>query len=180
MSTTVISDPMVISAVPEAQPATTSILVAQSDVEFAVCDCCGLTEECTPAYIERIRERYHGKWVCGLCAEAIKDEIVRFERLVSTEEAMMKHMNFCKKFNSSGPPPNPAVHLISAMRQILRRSLDSPRVRSTPSSPTKKTSRAIRGGSSGLARFESCFSTLSGVPDGIGIGIEQDATLGIL
>jgi len=177
MSATVISDSIVISA-PETQPAT-SILVAQSEVEFAICDCCGLTEECTPAYIERIRERYYGKWVCGLCAEAVKDEIVRSERLVSTEEAMVKHMNFCKKFNTSGPPPNPAVHLISAMRQILRRSLGSPRVRSTPSSPTKKTSREIRG-SSGLARSESCFSTLTGVPEGIGMGIEQDATMGVL
>ncbi|CAL5372018.1 unnamed protein product [Camellia sinensis] len=32
-----------------------------------------------------------------------------------------------KKFNSAGPPPNPTVHWISAMRQIFRRSLDSPR-----------------------------------------------------
>ena len=157
MSATMISDPMVISA-PETQSAA-SILVAQSEVEFAICDCCGLTEECTPAYIERIRERYQGKWVCGLCAEAVKDEIVRSERLVSTDEAMTRHMNFCKKFKSSGPPPNPTVHLISAIRQILRRSLDSPRVRSTPSSPTK-TNRENR--SSGISRSESCFSTLSG------------------
>ena len=156
MSAPMIIDPVVISA-PETQSAA-SILVAQSEVEFAVCDCCGLTEECTPAYIERIRERYHGKWVCGLCAEAVKDEIVRSERLVSTEEAMAKHMNFCKKFKASGPPPNPTVHLISAMRQILRRSLDSPRVRSTPNSPTK-TITEIR--SSVLARSESCFSTLT-------------------
>ncbi|XP_027336320.1 uncharacterized protein LOC113850136 [Abrus precatorius] len=157
MSAPMIIDPIVISA-PETQSAAT-IIVAQSEVEFAVCDCCGLTEECTPAYIERIRERYHGKWVCGLCAEAVKDEIVRSERLVSTEEAMTKHMNFCKKFKASGPPPNPAVHLISAMRQILKRSLDSPRVRSTPSSPTK-TNTEIHG--SVLTRSESCLSTLSG------------------
>ncbi|OIW04521.1 hypothetical protein TanjilG_13903 [Lupinus angustifolius] len=159
MSATMIGDPIVISA-SETQPAATnSTMVAQSEVEFAICDCCGLTEECTPAYIERIRERYHGKWVCGLCAEAVKDEIVRSERLVSTEEALTKHMNFCKKFNTSGPPPNPTVHLISAMRQILRRSLDnSPRVRSTPASPTK-IHREI--GSSGLTRSDSCFSTLS-------------------
>ncbi|QCE02376.1 uncharacterized protein LOC114167236 [Vigna unguiculata] len=156
MSAPMIIDPVVISA-PESQSAA-SILVAQSEVEFAVCDCCGLTEECTPAYIERIRERYHGKWVCGLCAEAVKDEIVRSERLVCTEEAMAKHMNFCKKFKASGPPPNPTVHLISAMRQILRRSLDSPRVRSTPNSPTK-TITEIHG--SVLARSESCFSTLT-------------------
>ncbi|KAJ7963301.1 DUF1677 family protein [Quillaja saponaria] len=158
MSATIISDPMVISA-PETQPAA-SKLVTESEVEFVMCDCCGLTEECTLAYIERVRVRYHGNWICGLCAEAIKDEIIRCERLISTEEAMTKHMNFCKKFKTSGPPPNPTVHLISAMRQILRRSLDSPRaLRSTPSSPTK-TEPEICG--PGLTRSESCFPTLSG------------------
>ena len=157
MSAPMIIDPMMISA-PETQSAAASILVAQSEVEFAVCDCCGLTEECTPAYIERIRERCFGKWVCGLCAEAVKDEIVRSERLVCTEEAMAKHMNFCKKFKASGPPPNPTVHLISAMRQILRRTLDSPRVRSTPNSPTKTITKIHV---SVLTRSESCFPTLS-------------------
>ncbi|KAF7843608.1 uncharacterized protein G2W53_000513 [Senna tora] len=154
---TMISDPnpMVITPNPETTQAVSSssssssstILVSaqNSDVEFAICECCGFTEECTPAYIERIRERYYGKWVCGLCAEAVKDEILRSERLIiiSTEEAMAKHMSFLNKFKSSGPPINPTVHLISAMRQILRRSLDSPRrgglrLGSTPSSPTSK------------------------------------------
>jgi hypothetical protein len=167
MSTTIISDPMVVSA-PETQAtaaaaaaATTATqLIAQTEVESVKCDCCGLIEECTPAYIERVRERYHGKWICGLCAEAIKYEIVRTERLISTEEAMTKHMNFCKKFVSSGPPPDPTTHLIAAMRQILRRSLDSPRgLRSTPSSPNK-TNGAIRAAA--LARSESCFPALSG------------------
>ncbi|KAF2300927.1 hypothetical protein GH714_018491 [Hevea brasiliensis] len=164
MSATIISDPMVIST-PETQPAAaataTKLIAAQAEVEFAKCDCCGLTEECTPAYIERVRERYHGKWICGLCAEAVKDEIVRAtERLISTEEAMARHMNFCKKFVSSGPPPDPTIHLISAMRQILRRSLDSPRgLRSTPSSPTN-TNGQMRA--AGLTRSESWFPTLSG------------------
>ncbi|XP_019430408.1 PREDICTED: uncharacterized protein LOC109337809 [Lupinus angustifolius] len=160
MSATMISDPIVIPA-PETQPAAiSSIIVAQSEVEFAICDCCGLTEECTQAYIEGIRERYNGKWVCGLCAEAVKYEIVRSKRLISTEEAFTKHMNFCKKFKTLSPPLNPTMHLISAMRQILRRSLDnnSPRIRSTPVSPTKIL-REI--GSSGLTRSESCFSSLS-------------------
>lgn len=159
MSATIISDPMVVSApAPETQ-ATSAKLVAQNEVEFVKCDCCGLTEECTPAYIERVRERYQGKWICGLCAEAIKDEIVRTERLISTEEAMARHMNFCQKFVSSGPPPDPTVHLISAMRSILRRSLDSPRgLRSTPTSPTRKVGE-IRGPA--LTRSESCFPTLS-------------------
>lgn len=155
MSATVVSDPLVIST-PETQPPAVLLGTAQIEVEFVMCECCGLTEECTPAYIERIRERYHGKWICGLCAEAIKDEIVRTERLVSTEEAMTKHMNFCKKFKCSEPPPDPTVHLISAMRQLLRRSLES---RSTPSSPMRKETRMP---GSALTRSESCFSTLTG------------------
>lgn len=134
-------------------------LASQIEVEFAKCDCCGLTEECTQAYIDRIRDRYQGKWICGLCAEAVKDEIVRCEKLISTEEALIRHINFCKKFNSAGPPANPAIHLISAMRQILRRSLDSPRsLRSMPSSPTKKDDGID---STVLSRSGSCIPTLS-------------------
>ncbi|XP_039041140.1 uncharacterized protein LOC120179677 [Hibiscus syriacus] len=98
---------------------------------------------CTPAYIETVCQRYQGKWICGLCAEAIKDEIIRTERLISTEEAMVRHMNFCQKFVSSRPPPDPTVHLISAMRSILRKSLDPARgLRSTP--PISPTGKAIQ------------------------------------
>ncbi|TYI59833.1 hypothetical protein E1A91_A09G217500v1 [Gossypium mustelinum] len=143
MSATIMSEPMVVSAPSPETQATSAKLAAQSDVQFAKCDCCGLTEECTPAYIETVRQRYQGKWICGLCAEAIKDEIIRTERLISTEEAMARHMNFCQKFVSSGPPPDPTVHLISAMRSILRKSLESSRgLRSTPPiSPTGKVSK---------------------------------------
>ena len=162
-----ISESMVISAT-ESQTVTTK-LSAQIDVEFAKCDCCGLKEECTQAYIDRIRERFQGKWICGLCAEAVKDEIVRCERLISAEEALNRHMNFCKKFNSAGPPANPTVHLISAMRQILRQSFDSPRaLRSMPSSPMKNVKGVDR---SLLSRSESCIATLSLV-DGIEGGNE--------
>jgi hypothetical protein len=155
MSATVLSDAMVMSAT-EPQTVTTK-LGDQIEVMYVKCDCCGLTEECTIAYIDRIRERYQGKWICGLCAEAVKDEIVRCERLISTEDAMTRHMNFCKKFNSAAPPVNPAVHLITAMRQILRRSLDS--TRSMPSSPMKSAGSGIDRAV--LARSESCFAALS-------------------
>ncbi|KVI05865.1 Protein of unknown function DUF1677, plant [Cynara cardunculus var. scolymus] len=149
------SDAMMMPAT-ESPPVTANLSSQTTEVEFAVCDCCGLTEECTPAYMERIRERYQGKWICGLCGEAVKDEIVRSERLISTEEAMNRHMTFCRASRSSGPPPNPAVHLIAAMRQILRRSLDSPRsLRSMPSSPTKNID------SSSLSRSESCMPNLT-------------------
>ncbi|KAI3524951.1 hypothetical protein L1887_03620 [Cichorium endivia] len=156
MSTTVMSDAMVMPAT-ESQPVATKLIAQTTEVEFVKCDCCGLTEECTPGYIERIRERYQGKWICGLCGEAVKDEIVRSERLISTEEAMARHMNFCRTPISSGPPPDPTVHLIAAMRQILRRSLDSPTsVRSMPCSPTTKNTD-----SAGLTRSESCIPNLT-------------------
>ncbi|WCJ39395.1 hypothetical protein M5689_020386 [Euphorbia peplus] len=165
MSATIISDTVLIT--PETQQPPPSNLT--EELESAKCECCGLTEECTPAYISRIRERYYGKWICGLCAEAVKDEIIRattdqsLKKMISTEEAMTRHMNFCKKFVSSGPPnhQDPTIHLISAMRQILRRSLDSPRAsspRSTPTSPNNNVQ--IRGAV--LTRSESCFPTLSG------------------
>ncbi|GAB2269019.1 hypothetical protein Dimus_003947 [Dionaea muscipula] len=160
MPAIMISEPMVVSSVQDsavtaaASSAASAAISAQtSEIEIAKCDCCGLTEECTPAYIERIRERNMGKWICGLCAEAVKDEVVRSDRLISTDEALTRHMNVCKKFRSP-PPVNPTVHLIAAMRQIMRRSLDCPKgMRSTPSSPMRagqEITRAMLARSGGV------------------------------
>ncbi|XP_057957756.1 uncharacterized protein LOC131150802 [Malania oleifera] len=129
-----------------------------SEDEFAKCHCCGLTEECTPEYIARVRERYQGRWICGLCAEAIEVEILRSEGMIGAEEALDRHINFCKQFESSSPPSRPTEDLISAVKQLLLRSLDSPRaVRSTPSSPPAKVCDTRP-----LLRSESCYSTLDG------------------
>ncbi|XP_047342253.1 uncharacterized protein LOC124945799 [Impatiens glandulifera] len=155
-STSVISDPPILVTV-----SSSSVAVAAGEIEiqFVKCDCCGLTEECTQRYIDRIRERYQGKWICGLCAEAVKDEIVRTERLISTEEALTRHMNFLHK--SSGPPlSDPTVHLIEAMRQILRRTLESPR--SMPNSPINNNKpRGTTIDRPLLTRSESCMPSLS-------------------
>lgn len=99
-----------------------------SDVEFVKCECCGLTEECTPMYIATVRESNHGRWICGLCTEAVKEEMER-SCSESEEEALDRHMRFCKNFRSSvgSPPPNTKEDLISAVKQLLIRSLDSPR-----------------------------------------------------
>jgi Protein of unknown function (DUF1677) len=35
-----------------------SVTGIEEEVEYASCDCCGLTEECTPAYISLVRSRY--------------------------------------------------------------------------------------------------------------------------
>ncbi|XP_021276568.1 uncharacterized protein LOC110410942 [Herrania umbratica] len=119
----------------------------QTEVEFAECDCCGLTEECTPAYIARVREKFEGRWLCGLCSEAVKDETVRSEEDITTNEALDRHLKFCEQFKSSSPPANPAEDLISAMKHLLRRTLDSPRKSGPPSAS--------------FVRSKSCFSTLS-------------------
>ncbi|KAJ0442973.1 hypothetical protein HanPSC8_Chr16g0719261 [Helianthus annuus] len=84
-------------------------------------------EECTQEYIKNIRARHNGNWMCGLCEEAVKDEMVRSERLIDKEEAMTHHMNFCRKSTSPDPPLSLAIDLIEAMRRFIRRGLDSPR-----------------------------------------------------
>ncbi|KAK7351314.1 hypothetical protein VNO77_10665 [Canavalia gladiata] len=115
---------------------TTSEVEAVSSVK---CYCCGLTEECTPRYIDRVRERYQGRWICGLCAEAVKEEALKD---VSTDEALTRHMNF--RSSTSSPPNKPTLDLILAMKHLLFRSLDSPRNTFPP-----------------LARSHSYFSSMS-------------------
>ncbi|XP_048444141.1 uncharacterized protein LOC125479145 [Pyrus x bretschneideri] len=99
----------------------------QEEVVVVKCYCCGLAEECTPAYIATVKERHRGRWICGLCTEAIKDENSRSPRKISTEEAMKRHVSFYEEFRMSSPPANPTEDLISAVKQLLRRTLNSPR-----------------------------------------------------
>ncbi|GLJ51336.1 hypothetical protein SUGI_1091500 [Cryptomeria japonica] len=94
--------------------------------EVAKCECCGFKEVCTPAYIAGVRKDFHGRWVCGLCAEAVKEELCRSERQrsiivegcrshrrsitmeeeaelckksITIEEALTAHTQFCKQIN---------------------------------------------------------------------------------
>ncbi|KAE9601583.1 hypothetical protein Lalb_Chr13g0299391 [Lupinus albus] len=142
---------------------TTSSQVA-IEVESVKCDSCGFTEECTLAYISRLRQRYQGRWLCGLCVEAVKDEVLRSDRLISTEEALNRHIRFCKEFRSSSTPLDEMEHPISVMGRIFRRSLDSPRPLRSNSSGSLPSVHAIRAPT--LLRSESCFSSISG----LGIG----------
>ncbi|KAL7100230.1 hypothetical protein ACP275_09G134600 [Erythranthe tilingii] len=171
MSTTVFTDSMVMANGPDGGPVNGAVnkTPGQIEVDFVKCDCCGLTEECTLSYIETIRERYGGKWICGLCAEAVKDEILRCQKLISPDEAIARHLSFCNKVRASGPPQDPTVHLIRAMRRVLRKSLESPK--SMPSSPTKKRGQLNLNGSV-LARSESCMSSLTLVDASLYNGID--------
>ncbi|KAL2318009.1 hypothetical protein Fmac_031885 [Flemingia macrophylla] len=119
---------------------TTVVEATEVETAAAKCWCCGLVEECTQAYIRRVRDRYSGRWICGLCAEAVKEERERGEVMITMEEALMRHVTFCQKFKSSTPNND----VILAVKQILFRTLDSPRKDRFICRP--------------LGRSQSCFS----------------------
>lgn len=106
----------------------TSALLSH-EPEMIKCECCGMEEDCTPTYISRIRESFLGKWICGLCAEAVKEQLSK-DPSISKEKALEVHMAMCKKFNST-IRINPNFYLASAMTDVAkkclnrRRSIDS-------------------------------------------------------
>ncbi|KAK3213375.1 hypothetical protein Dsin_018081 [Dipteronia sinensis] len=139
---------------------TTKVSPQVVEVESVKCDSCGFTEDCTPPYIRRVRDRYKGKWLCGLCTEAVKDEVVRSNRLISMEEAFNRHTNFYNNFRSNAQTGT--EHPISALGKIMRKSLDSTRPlrsNSTGLLPNIKPVKAVTGSS--LSRSGSCFSAIS-------------------
>ncbi|KAL1803930.1 hypothetical protein ACET3Z_032577 [Daucus carota] len=46
----------------------------EMETELAKCECCGFKEDCTQDYITEVKSEFLGKWLCGLCSEAVKDE----------------------------------------------------------------------------------------------------------
>ncbi|KAK7281306.1 hypothetical protein RIF29_09159 [Crotalaria pallida] len=149
------SHPHTAKSVPVPQPQS-----PQVEVECVKCDSCGFSEECTPAYISRLRNRYHGRWLCGICVEAVKNEVLKSEKLITTEEAVNRHIKLCSEFRSSTALKQ-AEHPISAMGRVLRRSLNSPR------RPLRSNSIAALSPldevrtQPPLTRSESCFPSIS-------------------
>lgn len=117
---------------------------------MAKCECCGLLEECTPAYVSRVKAIFCNRLVCGLCAEAVKEERFRMGPKTAMEDALTAHMKICYKFNTF-TRQDPAADLAMAMRQILRRSIE---LGATPKPKGRLWQRA------GLSRSET-FSTRS-------------------
>lgn len=89
---------------------------AEMEIELARCECCGLKEDCTQDYISEVKARFDGKWLCGLCSEAVTDEVGRGKRPDDMEEALKSHMSFRGKFKQ-----NPAVQVADGMKQMLRK-----------------------------------------------------------
>ncbi|XP_034686253.1 uncharacterized protein LOC117914856 [Vitis riparia] len=105
------------------------------EIELVKCECCGLKEDCTQEYISEVKAKFDGKWLCGLCSEAVRDEVNRGKKPYCLEDAVIAHMSFCRKFKS-----NPAVRVADGMRQMLRRR--SGDMSSSPSSSKKYTRSA--------------------------------------
>ncbi|XP_028798054.1 uncharacterized protein LOC114753538 [Neltuma alba] len=126
-----------------------------SEVEDAKCECCGMSEEFTTEYIERVRDKYLGKWVCGLCAEAVKEELEKNGG--RKEEALNAHISACVKFNKYGRA-FPVLVQAQAMKEMLKKSnkLDGRRVRSF--NPRDSNNDNKKGG---LARSSSCIPQLN-------------------
>jgi hypothetical protein len=154
----------------------TGPLREEEEEEEVACECCGFTEECTAPYISSVRARYGGRWICGLCGDAVAEEVARASPPLSPAEALDRHARVCGQGRrASTAPPSPGDdELIAALRLLLRRRLGSPSpprmVRSTPSSPRRDAAvsaaaavvtrpRTGAGGGS-LARAESCFAAL--------------------
>ncbi|XP_059291199.1 uncharacterized protein LOC132044709 [Lycium ferocissimum] len=90
------------------------------DIELAKCECCGLKEDCTQDYINEVKANFEGKWLCGLCSEAVRDEVDRgknIKQVLVMEEALKAHMSFCRKYINS----NPAICIADGIRQMLIR-----------------------------------------------------------
>ncbi|MED6119497.1 hypothetical protein PIB30_012404 [Stylosanthes scabra] len=134
------------------------------NTECVKCDSCGFSEDCTPAYITRLRRRYQGRWLCGLCIEAVKEETMRSERVISTEEALNRHINVCTQFRtfSSQPSLHETEHPISVLGRVILRRMDSPSRRPLRSNSigSLPSVNAVRPPSS-LLRTGSCFPSLS-------------------
>ncbi|KAF2591981.1 hypothetical protein F2Q70_00039413 [Brassica cretica] len=86
------------------------------DVESVMCECCGLTEDCTQHYISEVKANFAGKWLCGLCSEVVNDEVSGDLKQTTLEEALNAHVLFCGKFKA-----NPAELVAAGMKQMLRR-----------------------------------------------------------
>ncbi|CAN6243662.1 unnamed protein product [Urochloa humidicola] len=129
-----------------------------AEVENARCECCGMSEECTPAYIGVVRRRFSGRWVCGLCAEAIAEEAGK--RGGDREAALTAHMAVCRRFNGFGRTHH-ALFQADAVIDIVRRLSGAPRSPKFGAGPM----RAAVGGGAALARSSGCMALVAALND---------------
>ncbi|XP_077252482.1 uncharacterized protein LOC143891863 [Tasmannia lanceolata] len=110
-------------------------------VERAECECCGLCEDCTPAYIGHIKDTYSGKWVCGLCSEAVKEHLNKAP-WIAMEKAVESHTVFCKKFNKT-TRLNPKLSLARSLRDAMKISFQHRNSKSMSASKIARSSSCV-------------------------------------
>lgn len=98
-----------------------TVLEVEEAILEAECECCGLKEECTRDYVSRIRTSFSGKWVCGLCTEAVKERLKGCP--IGMEDAIIKHKDFVQDFNTT-TRANPKLSLAWAMKDIAKRNYE--------------------------------------------------------
>ncbi|KAH7420382.1 hypothetical protein KP509_13G005200 [Ceratopteris richardii] len=139
-----------------------TIQAAVAEAEKIECECCGLTEECTPPYISHVKGLYCGRWLCGLCQEAVKEEY-RQKNLIKIDkyglgDALSEHMSVCKQFNSPQRMGSPVADISAAVRKLFRHNLDNQlKCHSLPSSPARRAP---------LSRANSCFGAINPASEG--------------
>ncbi|TXG68858.1 hypothetical protein EZV62_003793 [Acer yangbiense] len=140
----------------EIQQGGQQLLPPISEVVDAKCECCGMSEECTPDYIEKVRSRFSGKWVCGLCSEAVKEEMVKNGG--KRDEALSSHMSASARFNKFGRA-YPVLFQAEAMREMLKKNSARGGVRANSISPRDNHKGGpIKGG---ITRSSSCISAIT-------------------
>ncbi|RLN21708.1 hypothetical protein C2845_PM07G37790 [Panicum miliaceum] len=122
----------------------------QGAVETVRCACCGGCEDCTASYIRGVRASFCGAWLCGLCAEAVKER-ARRDPAGGVAAALGAHEAECRDFNAT-TRLNPTLSLAGSMRRIARRSLD----RRTASCKERGSGSAPASRAAALARSASC------------------------
>jgi hypothetical protein len=100
-----------------------------------------VAEDCTAAYIRRVRAAHCGSWVCGLCAEAIGERLCH-EPGAGMEAALRWHMAVCRDFNTT-TRLNPELSLAGSMRDIARRSFNRRASSTATCHDELRTERAI-------------------------------------
>ncbi|KAL7166358.1 hypothetical protein ACSBR2_037101 [Camellia fascicularis] len=129
-----------------------------SEVEDAKCECCGMSEECTTEYISCVRGKFSGKMICGLCAEAVKEEMEKNGG--NRGEALNEHMSECVRFNRIGRT-HPVLFQAEAMRELLKKSsrLEGGGGRAKSVSPRDYIGGLRNKG--GIARSSSCIPAIT-------------------
>ncbi|OIW16955.1 hypothetical protein TanjilG_00145 [Lupinus angustifolius] len=125
-----------------------------SEVEDAKCECCGMCEECTQEYINLMRDKFFGKFVCGLCSEAVKEELEKNGG--KKEDALSAHISACVSFNKYGRA-FPVLFQAQAMKEMLKKSTEDCRIRAKSISPRDK--EGLKKGL--ISRSSSCISAFT-------------------